>query len=82
MSPKEGNVFDEVMRTRSFIRQKMVDIVNEPPKRLSQLHNAHNRNRQAYFHYTIATDTENVRKVFNDVHDMILTKNLFALGLL
>lgn len=82
MSPTEGNIFDEAMRTRCFIRKKLVDIAKEPPKRLSQLHGARNREREAYFHYTVATDTENVRKVFYDVHDMIMTKNLFDLGLL
>lgn len=82
MSPAEGNIFDEAMRTRCFIRKQLVDIASEPPKRLSQLNSARNRERQAYFHYTVATDTENVRKVFYDMHDMIMTRNLFDLGLL
>uniref|UniRef100_A0A336KC17 CSON006752 protein n=1 Tax=Culicoides sonorensis TaxID=179676 RepID=A0A336KC17_CULSO len=82
MSPAEGNIFDEAMRTRCFIRKQLVDIASEPPKRLSQLSYGNQRERQAYFHYTVATDTENVKKVFNDVHDMIVSRNLFELGLL
>lgn len=34
-----------------------------------------------YIHFTIATDTKNVKLVFNDVKDMILMQNIVDAGL-
>lgn len=51
-----------------------------PPRRLSQLSSY--IPRECYYHYTVATDTKNIRKVFNDVHNMILTENLSSIGLM
>ncbi|XP_040159793.1 guanine nucleotide-binding protein G(f) subunit alpha [Anopheles arabiensis] len=75
----KDQLYDELTRTRSFIRSKLVDITNEPPRRTSHLVG---RKRTCYFHFTIATDTQNVRTVFNDVHNIILTKNLSKMDLL
>lgn len=84
MSVTDGNVFDELQRTQCFIRQKLADITAETPKRISNLKTpVHERpKRDVFFHYTVATDTDNVRKVFLDTHDIILRKNLHDLGLL
>ncbi|XP_058828207.1 guanine nucleotide-binding protein G(f) subunit alpha [Topomyia yanbarensis] len=66
-------VCDEFARSRGFIKSKLVDITNEPPRRTSHLIR---RKRSCYYHYTVATDTNNVRMVFNDVHNIILSRNL------
>lgn len=34
------------------------------------------RERECFFHYTIATDTSNIKKVFDDVHLMIILNNI------
>lgn len=71
VTPKDGNVFDEAVRTRCYIRQKLMDITKEPPRRISQF-----RRRECFYHFTVATDTNNIRTVFNDVHYLIFTGNL------
>jgi guanine nucleotide-binding protein subunit alpha len=38
-------------------------------------------NRQCYFHFTIATDTGNIKTVFEDVHTMVLMSVLNEFGL-
>lgn len=84
-STQDGNAFDELHRTRMFIRQKLVDITTEVPKRISKLQGAGKRerpSREVFCHYTIATDTDNIRKVFFDVHDMVITRNLVEMGLM
>ncbi|XP_035792283.1 guanine nucleotide-binding protein G(f) subunit alpha-like [Anopheles albimanus] len=75
----KDQLYDELARTRSFIRSKMVDITNEPPRRTSHLIG---RKRSCYFHFTIATDTQNVRTVFNDVQNIVLAKNLSNISVL
>ncbi|XP_058464493.1 guanine nucleotide-binding protein G(f) subunit alpha [Malaya genurostris] len=67
------DVCDEFTRSKRFIKSKLVDITNEPPRRTSHLVR---RKRSCYYHYTVATDTNNVRIVFNDVQNIILAKNL------
>ncbi|CAD7082823.1 unnamed protein product [Hermetia illucens] len=77
---KGGNFFDESDRTKHFIKQKLVDITLEPPRRVSRI--ADCTPRECFYHFTVATDTNNIRRVFNDVHNMILTENLASIGLL
>ena len=36
--------------------------------------------RECYCHFTTATDTDNVRIVFEDVHNMIIKWNLEKIG--
>lgn len=38
-------------------------------------------NRNCFYHFTTATDTNNMKKVFNDVHTIILTSNLNSVGI-
>jgi guanine nucleotide-binding protein subunit alpha len=38
-------------------------------------------NRQCYFHFTVATDTGNIKTVFEDVHTMVLMSVLNEFGL-
>lgn len=80
LSADAGNVFDEANRTRHFIKKKLEDISKEPPRRLSTLSSY--TPRECYFHFTVATDTNNIRIVFNDVHNIILMKNLRDIGML
>lgn len=70
---------DECEKTRSFIKEQLVEITKEPPRRMS---NREFVKRECYFHYTTATDTTNIKKVFNDVHNMILNQLLYKVGLL
>lgn len=56
------------------------EITKQEPKR-SRFHSKENGAREVYYHFTVATDTSNIRKVFNDVHDMILMENMNNLGL-
>lgn len=53
----------------------------EPPPRRTSEQSTHTT-RECYYHFTVATDTNNIRRVFNDVHNMILTENLTNVGLL
>ncbi|XP_055610001.1 guanine nucleotide-binding protein G(f) subunit alpha [Uranotaenia lowii] len=73
----EGSL-PELTRSRRFIKSKLVDITNEPPRRTSHLVNG---KRACYFHFTVATDTNNVRMVFDDVYNIILTRNIIEVGL-
>lgn len=79
IQPKDGNVFDEATRTKCFIRQKLMDVTTEPPRRISKYETHYPR--EVFYHFTIATDTNNIRTVFNDVHYMILQKHLGDVGL-
>ncbi|XP_037043492.1 guanine nucleotide-binding protein G(f) subunit alpha [Bradysia coprophila] len=78
ISANEGNVFDECDRLRLFIKHKLINVTQQPARRLSRAHTQ----RECYYHFTVATDTTNIRKVFNDVHNMILTDNLTSVGLI
>ncbi|KAH8380081.1 hypothetical protein KR009_008850, partial [Drosophila setifemur] len=80
--PQQDNCFDESDWTKMFIKQKLVDITQEPFKR-------HSRNqvdlgtsdRECYYHFTVATDTRCIRDVFFDVQKMILSENVSSTGL-
>ncbi|XP_026847549.1 guanine nucleotide-binding protein G(f) subunit alpha isoform X1 [Drosophila persimilis] len=80
--PQQDNCFDECDWTKMFIKQKLVDITQEPFKR-------HSRNnsdlitseRECYYHFTVATDTRCIREVFSDVQKMILSENMAGSGL-
>lgn len=40
------------------------------------------RSRRLFSHYTCATDTQNIRKVFKDVRDSVLARYLDEINLL
>ncbi|XP_017087486.2 guanine nucleotide-binding protein G(f) subunit alpha [Drosophila bipectinata] len=81
--PQQDNCFDESDWTKMFIKQKLVDITQEPFKR-------HSRNqvdlgtseRECYYHFTVATDTRCIKDVFCDVQKMILSENVAGTSLL
>lgn len=70
----------ECERTRQFIRERLVQVTKEPPRRLSNRSDV--AKRDCYFHYTTATDSGNIRRVFGDVHDMILQQMLSRVDLM
>ncbi|XP_013113950.1 guanine nucleotide-binding protein G(f) subunit alpha [Stomoxys calcitrans] len=80
-SPQAESCFDECDWTKKFIKQKLIDITEEPVKRPSRNLINHQTKRECYYHFTVATDTCCIRKVFNDVHQMILHDNLAQIGL-
>ncbi|XP_059609283.1 guanine nucleotide-binding protein G(f) subunit alpha [Phlebotomus argentipes] len=79
VSAKDGSMFDECNKTRCFIRHKLLEITSETPRPIM---NKECVRKECYFHFTIATDTNNIRKVFYDVHSMILNDILSRIGLL
>lgn len=72
-------VLAECDRTRCFIKEKLVKVTEEPPRRISS--RAAMAKRHCYFHFTTATDSENIRRVFGDVHSMILQQMLSTVKL-
>uniref|UniRef100_A0A1B0F9L2 Guanine nucleotide-binding protein G(F) subunit alpha n=1 Tax=Glossina morsitans morsitans TaxID=37546 RepID=A0A1B0F9L2_GLOMM len=80
-SPQAENYFDECDWTKKFIKQKLIDITQEPVKRPSRNKMDYSK-RECYYHFTVATDTSCIRKVFNDVHQMILHEHMSNVALL
>ncbi|KAI9587233.1 guanine nucleotide-binding protein G(f) subunit alpha isoform X1 [Glossina fuscipes] len=80
-SPQAENYFDECDWTKKFIKQKLIDITQEPVKRPSRNKMDYSK-RECYYHFTVATDTSCIRKVFNDVHQMILHEHMASVALL
>ncbi|CAG9794430.1 unnamed protein product [Diatraea saccharalis] len=78
---------DEYTRTKMFIKSMFVDITTKNRARNKQISSPERfvvleatRPRECYFHFTTATDTDNVRTVFRDVHQIILTHILNNIG--
>jgi guanine nucleotide-binding protein subunit alpha len=90
VSSKDGDPEDQYIRARCFIREKFLDITRKPldHRKFStgdyMYHeNSHeNRKRECFYHFTTATDTNNIKRVFNDVHTMIIMENISNIGLL
>ncbi|EDW79238.1 uncharacterized protein Dwil_GK25662 [Drosophila willistoni] len=79
---QQNNLFDESDWTKMFIKQKMVDITQEPFKRNSRNQTDYSSTeRECYYHFTVATDTRCIRDVFSDVQQMILSENVSGLAL-
>ncbi|KAJ8927033.1 hypothetical protein NQ314_020596 [Rhamnusium bicolor] len=77
-SDKESNPNSEYDRARFYMKQKVLDIASTP---LTIEHigfvpgkNLHEElpPRDVYIHFTIATDTNNIKRVFDSVHEIIL----------
>ena len=88
MSTKDGDPEDPYIRTRCFIRELFLDITRKPPDHRkfstgdyindsSQL----NKKRDCFCHFTTATDTNNIKRVFENVHTMIIRQSLDQIGL-
>ncbi|KAI5635073.1 g-protein alpha subunit domain-containing protein [Phthorimaea operculella] len=79
---------DEYTRVKLFIRSLFTEVTTKKRER-KHLQTAAERfvvvearrPRECYFHFTTATDTDNINTVFKDVHQMILTHILTNVGL-
>ncbi|XP_064105886.1 guanine nucleotide-binding protein G(s) subunit alpha-like [Macrobrachium nipponense] len=79
---------EEYLRTRCFIRDKFMDIASQPVQwegkkvtpGMPALPNDKKKG-ECYCHFTTATDTNNVKLVFDDVHNMIIMWNLQEIGI-
>ncbi|KAM3955433.1 LOW QUALITY PROTEIN: G protein alpha subunit f [Aphomia sociella] len=78
---------DEYNRTKLFIRSMFANITKKKRERKALTTSVEsfviqevNHPRECYFHFTTATDTDNVRTVFKDVHQMILAQILNNIG--
>lgn len=91
VNAKDGDNNDEYIRTRCFIRDMFwiaKDTAPPPaPRKFSlgpgfaMIQEETHRVRDCYWHFTTATDTNNIQTVFEDVHHMIINQNLELLGL-
>ncbi|KAG0726289.1 Guanine nucleotide-binding protein G(f) subunit alpha [Chionoecetes opilio] len=77
----------EYLKTRCFIREKFMAISKEVVRAVERkmtpggpLLLSDEGPRTCYCHFTTATDTNNVRIVFEDVHNMIIKWNLEKIG--
>ena len=82
-SSKDGDPEDPYLRARCFIRDLFLEITRKPPDHrkfstgdyisdASQLH----KRRDCFNHFTTATDTNNIKRVFENVHTMIIRQSL------
>lgn len=74
----------EYYRARAFIRDKFLAITtkrNDSRKQSSVDYYAtvDTRPRECFCHFTTATDTTNIKKVFDDIHTMIIMSNLLKI---
>lgn len=74
-SPHTESYFDQCDWTKKFIQQKLIDITQEPIK-CSTRNRLDGATRDCYYHFTVATDTTCIQKVFNDIHRLILDENI------
>jgi len=82
VTSKEADPNDEYIRVRCFIRDKFLEITKKSRDHRQSTTSQQSFNetykvkRECFFHFTTATDTNNIKRVFDDVHTMILIKNL------
>lgn len=83
MNPSDGDMESDYEKARCFIRDKFTDITKaiEAPRRFSASEMYYDnqkdlKRRECFWHFTVATDTSNIKKVFNDIHTMIILWNL------
>ena len=73
----------EYRKARCFIKNMFVKVADDAfQKKLRKVSNLfpqakrRPRQRESFFHYTVATDTGNIKKVFDSVHIMIILNNI------
>jgi guanine nucleotide-binding protein subunit alpha len=75
-------VTDEYTKVRCFIRDKFRQVTKKRQERstgavrIEDSFFRANRSRELFCHFTTATDTDNIKRVFDDVHTMIIMNNL------
>lgn len=83
---------DPYWKARAFIRDLFLSVTKSKKSRIQRMSTTLTFNdesevsdkinsRTCYWHYTVATDTENIKLVFQDVHTMILLNNLKAISI-
>lgn len=76
---RKDRLFLECERTRAFIKDTLVKVTEDPPRRIS---NREFAKRECYYHFTTATDSMNIKRVFDNVHVMILNEMLSRVSLM
>ncbi|CAG2062775.1 unnamed protein product, partial [Timema podura] len=83
LDKKEGNPFDEYTRAKCFIRDLFVNVTRKKRKDSEEIFQlpglsipVNQKQRSCFYHFTVATDTNNIKTVFQDVHTMIIENNL------
>ncbi|XP_023228445.1 guanine nucleotide-binding protein G(s) subunit alpha-like [Centruroides sculpturatus] len=83
VNPADGDGTDDYQKARCFIRDKFMEVTKkvEAPRRFStseMYYDIHKdlKKRECFWHFTVATDTNNIKTVFNDIHTMIILWNL------
>lgn len=82
--PSRDEDGDEYTKVRCFIRDKFRQVTMSGKKRQDRSSSVRiednvyraNRSRELFCHFTTATDTDNIKRVFDDVHTMIIMNNL------
>ena len=88
----EQEELNPYFKARAFIRDLFLTVTKCKKSRIQRMSTtltfndenevSHKINsRTCYWHYTVATDTENIKLVFQDVHTMILLNNLKAISI-
>ncbi|GIX70806.1 guanine nucleotide-binding protein G(s) subunit alpha isoforms short [Caerostris extrusa] len=85
--PPDENVRTEYEKARCFIRDLFMDETKKEHQASSICSNDDYYNyrrsakkRDCYWHYTTATNTQNIRTVFEDIHTMIVMLNLESIS--
>lgn len=84
LQAKDANGIDvseeEYVRARCFIRDMFLEVTRrkriEPRQSAMLAGDDFKTKRECFSHFTTATDTNNVKRVFDDVHTMILVNTL------
>ncbi|GFS88260.1 guanine nucleotide-binding protein G(s) subunit alpha [Nephila pilipes] len=78
---------NEYEKARCFIRDLFLDVTKkEPPASSISSNDSYNsyrrssKKRDCFWHYTTATDTSNIKRVFEDIHTMIVMLNLESIA--
>lgn len=86
-SSEHGDNTNDYHRARCFIKEKFLSVTTRarPNVRYSAADlyydlGKNQQTRECYWHYTTATDTDNIQKVFEDIHVMIVMENLNKIG--
>ncbi|KAH9398310.1 hypothetical protein TYRP_018957 [Tyrophagus putrescentiae] len=80
---KDGDPEDEYIKARCFIRDKFLEITKKcrgehrgSGTSQNSFSDGYRVKRECFFHFTTATDSNNIRRVFDDIHTMILMRNI------
>ncbi|XP_077286373.1 G protein alpha subunit f [Arctopsyche grandis] len=78
---------DEYTKVKEFIKNLLVQVTQKhaASQRAStsrqDLKLENSRARQCYYHFTVATNTDNIKTIFDDIHNLILRNNVIDMGI-